>query len=408
MRQHLVCRWSSILLAAALLWSLAGCGSRQEVPAPSDSSEEPEVTAQEEEVPEQTPEEPAAGEETAEEEETVPEPDTEPALSTQTETAGQDGEEDLLEQVWQGFQKVAAEFSVPDGTYGGIVIRDYDGNGLPEMITVASGVLNFYWYEDDQVNVVADLRDYAYDAESGILYLTTLEDGEYVVNQYLLRNGHLHSLGVYPEAVDGMDLPLYPTLQEAWQAWEDQPDSEAETASQDLSDEVWNVLACYQQAIQEKEAESGPYWNYALLYLNGDEIPELYAIGDSVAAGADLFYYEMGEVHTQHLEVAALKYAQGTGFAMMQGYHQEYEMLAFYSYVDGQGIVLDGEGYCIQRDFTYATPLEDPTAQCFWNEEEIPREDFVQQVEQKMGAVSEFTPYETYPSYGEAIAAILP
>lgn len=154
-----------------------------------------------------------------------------------------------------------------------------------------------------------------------------------------------------------------------------------ETLSTDSSyesDDSKSWRQAYIDQIPQIISEFGEsFWfTYTLIYLDDDEIPEVFAEGDCEATGEIIFTYNNGEVNYVRLPRRGTQYIPGTGLTYTNTGNMDYYPLSIHSLSDGEftciasGLkYISEEGYAPDSAddvYTYEWENQTVTADQYW------------------------------------------
>lgn len=142
---------------------------------------------------------------------------------------------------------------------------------------------------------------------------------------------------------------------------------------------------------------------YTLIYLDGDDIPEVFIEGDCEAAGEIVLTYHDGEVCELWLPRLGTQYIPGTGLLYTCTGHMDYYPVTITCLNDGSfDLVAEGDYYMSEE--TYAALAEDPDAEIVytyeWDGVEITEEEFEDHIAEYYDMDNSVYPDNFY-SYGD-------
>lgn len=113
-----------------------------------------------------------------------------------------------------------------------------------------------------------------------------------------------------------------------------------------VSKEPDSIGAKYSAAIDEVFRDAAPRCMYKLIYINDDDVPELYFSGDCEATGSGILYINTSDmVETVWLSRIAGAYDPGNNLYYHEQGHMGYYFDEFYGFVDGVLVSLESGYY---------------------------------------------------------------
>lgn len=154
---------------------------------------------------------------------------------------------------------------------------------------------------------------------------------------------------------------------------------ETETAAGFDPSEPW--CQAYLDAIPEYFADESylSMLTYTLIYVDDDDIPEVFIEGDCEAAGEVVLTYHDGEVNGMYLPRLGTQYIPGTGLLYTNTGHMDYYPVVITSLTDGEFTTV-AEGAYYMSEETYAQLADDPEAELVytyeWDGQEMSEDEF--------------------------------
>lgn len=156
-----------------------------------------------------------------------------------------------------------------------------------------------------------------------------------------------------------------------------------------LPEETIDYGALYARAIREEFTDRASMFLYKLIYINDDDIPELYYYGDCEATGSGVLYIDpQGTVQLVMMNRLAGAYEPRGNFYYHRQGHMGYYFDEFYGFVDGEFVYLEGG---------YYTDIYDETAineegelgdfvfdEVVYNDREVTYEEYCELVDQQL------------------------
>ena len=171
------------------------------------------------------------------------------------------------------------------------------------------------------------------------------------------------------------------------------------TPKMDLSS--WK--STYLNIIESRPEFDSTYDAYALVYVDADDIPELYVLGSCEAEGDIIYSYKNGNIFEQRLaRMAGGKYIERSGKIINQNGH----MGGYYDYV----YVLDNSGFTQTLNAVYTERYEDTgngdfsvniIREYFINGESVSENDYNYAINSSFDFSQSIEFYEKSVSYGE-------
>ncbi len=139
------------------------------------------------------------------------------------------------------------------------------------------------------------------------------------------------------------------------------------------TEEMQMILEAYQKYVDEQLPVKDGY-AYELIYVDEDNIPELFAESDAEAGGNLLLTYHEGMVYADYTDrLGGFQYIEKANFYKNSNGHMGYYYDIFYTIIDGQQTTL-AEGYWGDKwengEVVWDYEADYPMQEYFWNGEE--------------------------------------
>lgn len=162
----------------------------------------------------------------------------------------------------------------------------------------------------------------------------------------LLRNGKKSdTIPKVDESTNSVEE--LPPVQEQFVVLNDEIDEATEeiTDNEDLG-EIIDYKSAYREAIINEFGDYVKDFSFDLIYINDDDIPELYYSGDCEASGSGVIYMNpQGESELVMMSRIAGTYEKRGNFYYHSQGHMGYYYDEFYSFVDGEFVCTNGGSY---------------------------------------------------------------
>ena len=150
-----------------------------------------------------------------------------------------------------------------------------------------------------------------------------------------------------------------------------QNDSKEETAGT----ENWKKL--YTDYVQSAQSEG--YAGYSLIYLDGDDVPELYLYGSSTAQGDQICTVKDGQIRTQALGNGGLSYIEKQNCFCDSGGRMDVYYDHIYQIRDGSFVKTAEGNYGAEDNTNVQTDAQgNPIYQYSWEGTEMTKEEYEQ------------------------------
>lgn len=145
----------------------------------------------------------------------------------------------------------------------------------------------------------------------------------------------------------------------------------------------------YAEAMEKEFEMASPECQYKLIYINDDEVPELYYAGSCEAEGSGVFYIDpSGQVQLVMMGRIAGSYEPRANFYYHCQGHMGYYYDEFYGFVDGDFVYLEGGNYEEIYDETVLDQEGNPgdmvVSKAYYNGEEVTEEEYFGHVEEML------------------------
>lgn len=138
---------------------------------------------------------------------------------------------------------------------------------------------------------------------------------------------------------------------------------------------------------------------YQLLYINDDNIPELYVDYGTTAAGSKIAYFNGNKVITQSLYVSGLTYLEKENLFRDSGGHMdEYYDIIYSIQDDNFNVIASGHYGAPDNSNVQLDSSGNPIYVYYWNDEQTTKEGYQEMLEKSFDTSREISPFGDYNS----------
>lgn len=186
------------------------------------------------------------------------------------------------------------------------------------------------------------------------------------------------------------------------EAEESADETEAGEENQDNSETNWRHI--YKQLISSSAEE----WSgYGLLYIDDNDTPELYMVGNSVAQGDRLYSISDGELVETVTATYGLIYWEYQGIFLDEGGQMDAYWDTFYKMENGAVTKIHQGTYGAEDNTSVETDSSgNPIYHYYWDETEVSTDEYYKQYDAISGSGTSFFGYEKIESKSDILARL--